>query len=41
LRTAKYFDCEAMVAALLKMAAMGCRREGWARPILAGITERR
>jgi hypothetical protein len=30
-----------MVAALLKMAAMGCRREGWARPILAGITERR
>src|SRR6476620_6718041 len=38
LRTAKYFDCEAMVAALLKMAAMGCRREGWARPILAGIT---
>jgi hypothetical protein len=27
-----------MVAALLKMAAMGSRREGWARPILAGIS---
>src|SRR6185369_8624395 len=41
LRTAEISYCEAMVAAPLKIAAMGSRREDWARPILAGIIEHR